>query len=150
MTDHVLALHRMLHPESYPREDQPDHVYWDGFDPEHDSERTWRMQPFQWSAETIEWVASYLKRELAQRNERQAKAIVGRDKKKTVRCSECGAKEFKYEEGHPSERTMRRNEDGCLVFWGDFEWFDGDDDPGVVCANGHHIDASAIDVDFSG
>lgn len=54
-------------------------------------------------------------------------------KKGKVKCGNCGSKTFRYDEDHPSSRRMESNEDGVLAFWGHFEWFDGDDDPGVVC-----------------
>jgi hypothetical protein len=59
-----------------------------------------------------------------------------------VTTCECGSTEFKYEESHPSERTMATNEGGVLMFWSDFEWFDGDSDPGVTCCGC----GSAVDV----
>lgn len=53
-----------------------------------------------------------------------------------VMCGNCGSTEFRYEESHPCERGMAENhgEDG-LVFYSEFEWYDGDDDPGVVCTS---------------
>ena len=49
-------------------------------------------------------------------------------------CADCRSTEFKYKESHPSEREQISNCHNTLTFRGDFEWFDGDDDPGVVCA----------------
>lgn len=46
---------------------------------------------------------------------------------------ECGAKTFTYEESVPVGRTMAGNDNGRLTFWSDFNWYDGDDEPGVVC-----------------
>lgn len=47
---------------------------------------------------------------------------------------QCGSTEFRYDESHPSTRRLHANKDGVVAFISDFEWFDGDDDPGVVCA----------------
>lgn len=65
-----------------------------------------------------------------------------------VRCSECRTDQFTYQENVPSERKMDRNEDGALVFWSCSREFDGDDDPGVVCENGHECDTTGIEVDW--
>jgi hypothetical protein len=67
----------------------------------------------------------------------------------TVACS-CGSADFTYEESHPSTRRMARNADGALVFYSDFEWFDGDDTPGVECSNGHHPAVPAnVEIDWT-
>lgn len=50
-------------------------------------------------------------------------------------CSSCGSDEFQYDESHPSSRSMDENDESGLTFDGNFEWFDGDDSPGVVCAS---------------
>lgn len=46
----------MLNPELYPGYD-PQHVYWDDHDPDDP-----RREPFQWSADTIEWVSGWCER----------------------------------------------------------------------------------------
>lgn len=56
-------LRRMLYPERMPREGNEDHLYWDGFNPETESEAEWRTAPSEWSADTIEWVAAWLERQ---------------------------------------------------------------------------------------
>lgn len=48
------------------------------------------------------------------------------------RCS-CGSSDFRYEESHPSTREQSENTADGLVFFSHFEWYDGDDTPGVVC-----------------
>lgn len=50
-----------------------------------------------------------------------------------VMCA-CGSMRFRYEENHGSTRAMSSN-DGAngLLFYSDYQTFDGDDDPGVVC-----------------
>jgi hypothetical protein len=53
-------LHAMLFPEQHPGYD-PDHVYWQDHDVNDPSDR----DPFQWSSETIEWVATWLEHCLA-------------------------------------------------------------------------------------
>jgi hypothetical protein len=65
----------------------------------------------------------------------------------TVECS-CGSTDFTYEESHPSSRSLASNGDGTLAFYGDFEWFDGDDTPGVECGNGHHPDTGDVTIDY--
>lgn len=58
--DWLLKMHQMLYPERYPREVQPDHIYWLQADPDEDEP----PPPFEWDSETIEWVASMLERAL--------------------------------------------------------------------------------------
>lgn len=55
----LILLDAMLHPENYPRDLQPDHVFWDGVDEDEDPGE------FMWSSDTIEWVSAYLARYLA-------------------------------------------------------------------------------------
>lgn len=55
---HLRGLHMMIYPERYPRELQPDHIYWE------DREQGGEDDPFEWSADTIEWVAEGLERAL--------------------------------------------------------------------------------------
>lgn len=50
-------------------------------------------------------------------------------------CPACGSTDFSYWEDYGTSRSMADNADGVLVFYGDFEWHDGDDDPGVICAS---------------
>jgi hypothetical protein len=52
-----------------------------------------------------------------------------------VVCGNCGATTFRYDENVPSVRLMDSNEGRCLTFWGNSREYDGDDNPGVVCAN---------------
>jgi hypothetical protein len=63
--DWLLRMHQMLFPERYPRAAQPDHVFWDSHD-ESDCVSTPELGAavFEWSAETIEWVATMLERAL--------------------------------------------------------------------------------------
>jgi hypothetical protein len=66
-------------------------------------------------------------------------------------CPECDSTEFQYEEDYPTWRRMDENANGTLVFDGDFEWGDGDDDPGVVCANWScraELDSSNVEVEW--
>jgi hypothetical protein len=65
-TDQLLAIHRMLFPERYPREVQPDHVFWENHD-ESDCISTPEMggAVFEWDSGTIELVAHMLERALA-------------------------------------------------------------------------------------
>lgn len=56
-------------------------------------------------------------------------------RKGVVHCGSCGSSAFQYEESVPSVRSMDSNEGRCLTFWGSGREYDGDDDPGVVCAN---------------
>lgn len=58
--DAVLSIHQMLYPERYPRELQPDHIFWLQT-PEDEVE----VGEFEWSSETIEWVAAMLNGALA-------------------------------------------------------------------------------------
>ncbi len=48
-------------------------------------------------------------------------------------CPRCGSVWFRYDENYPTSRKMADNQGGVLAFHGDFEWYDGDSDPGVVC-----------------
>jgi hypothetical protein len=64
--DWLLEIHRMLFPERYPREDQPDHIYWTSQAPsEEELADGEELGVFDWSSETIEWVATMLERALA-------------------------------------------------------------------------------------
>lgn len=65
----------------------------------------------------------------------------------TVACS-CGSTAFTYEESCPSTREMRTNEKGALMFWGSSDEGDGDDNPGVVCENGHEPDTGDVSIDW--
>lgn len=58
-SDWLLAMHRMLFPERYPRDLQPDHVYWEQAADDPDA-----AEPFEWDSETIEWVATMLEQAL--------------------------------------------------------------------------------------
>jgi hypothetical protein len=64
--DWLLEIHRMLFPERYPREAQPDHVFWESHD-ESDCISTPEMggAVFEWDSGTIELVAHMLERALA-------------------------------------------------------------------------------------
>jgi hypothetical protein len=64
--DWLLEIHRMLFPERYPREVQPDHVFWENHD-ESDCISTPEMggAVFEWDSGTIELVAHMLERALA-------------------------------------------------------------------------------------
>jgi hypothetical protein len=64
--DWLLEIHRMLFPERYPREVQPDHVFWESHD-ESDCISTPEMggAVFEWDSGTIELVAHMLERALA-------------------------------------------------------------------------------------
>jgi hypothetical protein len=58
--DLAQAIACLLWPEDYPPGDplhDPEHIYWDG---QHEYESA-----YQWSADTIEWVAEAVARELA-------------------------------------------------------------------------------------
>lgn len=59
--DWLLAIHKMLYPERYPRADQPDHIFWLQAPDEDEGEE---VGVFEWSSETIEWVATMLERAL--------------------------------------------------------------------------------------
>lgn len=48
-------------------------------------------------------------------------------------CSACGSTDFVYEEKYPTQRTMSSNEDGKIAFYSDFDWSEGDSNPGIVC-----------------
>ena len=50
-----------------------------------------------------------------------------------VHCGSCGGTEFRYDESHPSTRTQAANSNRRVTFHGEFEWFDGDSEPGAVC-----------------
>lgn len=55
-------------------------------------------------------------------------------------CSRCGSDDFEYHENYSTGRALRDNAPRGLTLAGDFEWGDGDDDPGVVCAScGAHV-----------
>lgn len=58
----LLKIHQMLYPERYPREVQPDHVYWQG---QGEDANPLALDCFQWSSDTIEWVATMLEGALA-------------------------------------------------------------------------------------
>lgn len=47
----------------------------------------------------------------------------------------CGSQQFTYDESHPSPREMIENDRDGILFSGDGQCSDGDDDPGVVCAH---------------
>lgn len=66
-------------------------------------------------------------------------------------CSACGNDQFQYNESHPSSRTMNENDESGLTFDGDFEWYDGDSDPGVVCASCESVLVvpESCEIDFS-
>jgi hypothetical protein len=61
----LIELDAMLHPENYPRDMQPDHLYWDG----REDDESGPGFPFEWSADTIEWVDVFLARTLAGESE---------------------------------------------------------------------------------
>lgn len=63
----------------------------------------------------------------------------------------CGSDEFTYDESHPSSRSQNDNRPDGISFDGDFEWYDGDDTPGVVCASCNaSMDVPAeCEIDFS-
>ncbi len=46
---------------------------------------------------------------------------------------ECGSNSFHYEENYSTWRSVVRNEPEGITLSGDFDWGDGDDDPGLVC-----------------
>lgn len=47
----------------------------------------------------------------------------------------CGSDDFEYRENYPTSRCMADNGPDGITFESDFEWSEGDDDPGVVCAS---------------
>ena len=66
----VIELAGMLWPESFPPghpAHDPDHVWWDGVDmddPAAVAEHRSTAGPFQWSADTIEWVATEVRKRM--------------------------------------------------------------------------------------
>jgi hypothetical protein len=52
-------------------------------------------------------------------------------------CPDCGSTTFRVDEDYGTTRTMAGNEadgeGGVLAFNGDFEWYEGDNDPGEIC-----------------
>lgn len=63
---------------------------------------------------------------------------------------ECGSQSFRYEESHPSTRELETNAEDGLTFFSTFDWYEGDDSPGVVCdvCNGHVRVPPECTVDF--
>jgi hypothetical protein len=61
-------LHAMLYPEKYPPGTEghdAEHVYWDGVDLDDKQEVADHCNdPFEWSADTVEWVADLVSTEL--------------------------------------------------------------------------------------
>lgn len=76
------------------------------------------------------------------------------------RCPICRGESFRYDESHPSSRTQDEERTSTidttgkpvLAFNSHFEWYDGDDDPGIVCDGCEaHLtyDESMMSVDFT-
>lgn len=60
-------LHALLYPEEHPPDDpyfDNDHIYWDAVDVDDKAEVAEHIQlPFEWSADTIEWVSEAIAKE---------------------------------------------------------------------------------------
>lgn len=67
-------------------------------------------------------------------------------------CGSCDGTAFSFEESHPCTRSMASNAGRGITFHGDFEWFDGDDTPGVQCSDcGAIMDAPhahGVEIDY--